>query len=293
VELIKRTRGAVHDSFDVSLSPDGSRISFAIAPEDKTESYESRSNIRILDIETGKEVDLPDDQWRRKDRPFGEVEMPTWSADGTALAFFVAHDAYPNEVFIADRDSSGYQLFSLVAPQGTTFRSDGDAEFHMQWLGNKRTLAVLCDDHARSRVFVAQNVRFGQDIAYDNLTKHDEVIDWFSASRSGGAISCVVSDPCHVWEIAMLENGAARRISQANAQVESWRIPTVLVKNWKNGATPVEGVLELPFGYEASNSHPLPLIVNLHGGPTTSWHCNLIYGYLGSVLFSSHGYAFL
>jgi dienelactone hydrolase len=292
VELIKRTRGAIHDGFDFSVSPDGRRIALAIAPEDRVESYERNSTIRIIDIASGKETDLPDDQWRLKRRPYGEVEMPTWSADGSAIAFFIGHDGYPNQVFIAESSSGTYHLFPLTAPLGTTFRSDGDAEFRMQWLGKERTLAVLCDDHARSRVYAAHHVSLGASIVYESLTKGDEVVDWFSASPDGGAISCVTSAPQHVWEIAMLANGSARIISRANAQVESWKTPQIQIKSWKNGAARVEGVVELPYNYDCTHPKPVPLVVNLHGGPTTSWHCNLIYGYLGSVLFSSQGYAF-
>ncbi len=288
VSLIREVDGACSD---VAVSPDGHKVALAWAPEDSVASTESSSNIRILDLTNGVLVTLADSLWRRPDRPYGTVEMPTWSPDSTMLALFVSRDGYNNELFVAVQNASGsFDALPVPSPPGTNFRDDADAAFRMQWLG-PHDLAILCDDHARSRIFQAHNVGSAQAVTFDALTRHDEVVDWFSGSTAGTAISCIFSDPQQMWEVGVVDRGAARAVTAVNGYTASWKLPQVLIRKWTNKGTSVEGLLELPYGYDIGHPHPLPMIISLHGGPTGSAHCNLMYSYLGGVLFSSHGYA--
>src|SRR4029450_9068470 len=78
-----------------------------------------------------------------------------------------------------------------------------------------------------------------------------------------------------------------------NPFVDSWKSPTVKHITWKaaDGAE-VGGVLELPPGYKKGDK--LPLVVGIHGGPTTSTKAELSYDpHNGRLYFAAHGYAAL
>src|SRR5207245_8458808 len=115
----------------------------------------------------------------------------------------------------------------------------------------------------RSRIFVARNVALKQKISFTKLTTHDEVVDWISVAASRRIISCVASDPKHVWEVGLVKNGAVENITKVNSHVDSWQIPQFTVQLWTNKGTSVEGVLEVPHGYDLGSRHPMPLIVKL------------------------------
>ena len=62
---------------------------------------------------------------------------------------------------------------------------------------------------------------------------------------------------------------------------------------WTSGdGTPVEGILELPPGYQPSDG-PLPMIVQIHGGPTSATRFELRFEIYGRTLMASNGYALL
>ena len=94
-------------------------------------------------------------------------------------------------------------------------------------------------------------------------------------------------------EVYLLEaHGSPKQLTQINPHVDNWLLPKVSVVRWKSGdGTPVEGILEMPA--DATPGQPVPLIVNIHGGPTSAWAYQMNYTYLGNVLFPSRGYAIL
>jgi dipeptidyl aminopeptidase/acylaminoacyl peptidase len=62
---------------------------------------------------------------------------------------------------------------------------------------------------------------------------------------------------------------------------------------WTSGdGTPVEGILELPPDYRPSDG-PLPMIVEIHGGPTSATRLELQYWIYGRTLMAANGYALL
>jgi len=75
--------------------------------------------------------------------------------------------------------------------------------------------------------------------------------------------------------------------------VAAWNKPTVKPVTWKApDGTEVGGVLELPYGYKKGAR--LPLIVAIHGGPTTSTKRDLEFDpHNGRLYFAAAGYAVL
>ena len=85
-----------------------------------------------------------------------------------------------------------------------------------------------------------------------------------------------------------------RFLTDLNPHTNSWKVPTISHITWKApDGTTVGGPLELPPGYKKGDKK-LPLVVAIHGGPTTSSHADLEFDpHNGRLYFSAAGYAVL
>lgn len=91
-----------------------------------------------------------------------------------------------------------------------------------------------------------------------------------SASRDGGVIAFVATDPRHFPEIYVAQglDGMARAhpVTDFNAALTRQPLPEIETISWDDGeGTAIEGVLFWPPGRKGEKG--LPLIVELHGGP--------------------------
>jgi dipeptidyl aminopeptidase/acylaminoacyl peptidase len=83
-----------------------------------------------------------------------------------------------------------------------------------------------------------------------------------------------------------------RRLTRVNPQADTWKLPRLSVFTWKApDGTPVEGILELP--PDSKKGERLPLVVEIHGGPTTAAYYKLQYWIYGRTLLPAKGYALL
>jgi dipeptidyl aminopeptidase/acylaminoacyl peptidase len=85
-----------------------------------------------------------------------------------------------------------------------------------------------------------------------------------------------------------------RTLSDLNPHTKTWKLPSISHITWKtpDGAT-VGGPLELPPGWKKGDKK-LPLVVAIHGGPTTASHADLEFDpHNGRLYFSAAGYAVL
>jgi dipeptidyl aminopeptidase/acylaminoacyl peptidase len=81
-------------------------------------------------------------------------------------------------------------------------------------------------------------------------------------------------------------------LTKVNPQADRWKLPQLSVFTWKApDGTAVEGILELPPGHKKGQR--LPLVVEIHGGPTTAAHYKLQYWIYGRTLLPAKGYALL
>lgn len=291
----RTTSLAKYDGFvdAFSLSFDGQRIAMVTGNDGSVTVMEGQSELTILDLATGKAVDLPDDQWRKDlTSPYGRLAQPQWSADGEALAFAVGFDAYPSEVFIADMKDPAKPVIRKVARPGTVSLHGGvDGGMALAWKGKSRDLCFLGDDHARVRIYCARNATGGGPI--ESLTDGDEVIDTFVWDRDGSVFAAIKSGPMKLHNVYVTQDGdmTTKQITDINRHVRDWRLPTISIVKWSGaGGQTVEGLLELPPDYKSGTA--LPTIINLHGGPTAAVGYNTVFGYFGSMLFASRGYAF-
>ena len=103
-----------------------------------------------------------------------------------------------------------------------------------------------------------------------SITKPDRQADIYTVSSSGGY----------------------KRLTNINPQIDNWKKSNISLVSWTgaNGDL-VEGILELPPDY--NNDNPLPLVVIIHGGPTSAALYQFRYWIYGRTLLSSKGYATL
>ena len=88
-------------------------------------------------------------------------------------------------------------------------------------------------------------------------------------------------------------HATATRLSNIDPQVDSWKLPKISIVKWAapDGSI-VEGILDLPADYKKENG-PLPLIVQIHGGPTAATPYALQHRSYGRSTFTANGWALL
>jgi dipeptidyl aminopeptidase/acylaminoacyl peptidase len=270
---------------EFAVAPDGKRAALITTPDDRIVSFEGASRVDILDLETLKLAPLSDQLWRADaPSPYAWLEGLAWAPDGRRLAFNVVFDAYPAEIIVAEwRD--GKPTTSRVERGKASVRGYGSP---LQW----RTATQLCLlAEVRAQVQVQEaSARLELGAVW---TPRNTVVSAFSFAADGETLAYVASDPQHLPEIHLRRGDEVRRLTDLNSQAKNWKLPRVSIVAWKGANdTQVEGVLELPADYEKGK--PLPLVVGLHGGPTTAIYAALDFSpYEGRMILPARGYALL
>jgi dipeptidyl aminopeptidase/acylaminoacyl peptidase len=276
---------------DLAVTGDGRRIAMITTPDDKVVSFEGRSRVDVYDAQTKKTTTLPDKVFRANaPSPYGWLENLAWSADGNALAFNVIFDGYPAEIIVAQWTGEEPTLFKLPRPEGVSIHGYGSP---VQWRGPSHDLCFLAEQRARVRLCCATGVQNGRQPEYHLLTPGDVVIAAFSSNASGEQTAVLMSDPSHLPDIFLVDQSARPRpLTKVNPQVDTWKLPKLSTVSWKGAnGDPVEGILELPPDYQPGQR--LPLVVEIHGGPTTATNYHLQYWIYGRTLLPAKGYAVL
>lgn len=272
---------------DFAPSPDGKRVALIAAPDDRVISFEGRSRVEVFDVGSGKVIALPDKVYRADaPSPYGWLERLAWSADSAALAFNIIFDGYPAEVVIAEWVDGTPSLRKLDRPDGLMVRGYGSP---LAWQGKARKLAFLGERKAQVRVHTMQD----RSVDEEPLTPGAVVVENFSFSESGEQAAVLLADATHFPDIHLIEgNGKSRQLTNVNPQMATWKLPRLSTVEWKGAdGVPVQGVLELPPDYQEGQK--LPLVVEIHGGPTTATYAALQFWIYGRTLLPAKGYALL
>jgi dipeptidyl aminopeptidase/acylaminoacyl peptidase len=276
---------------ELAVAPDGRRIAMITTPDDKVVSFEGQSRIDVFDTRTGEITTLPDRLYRAEaPSPYGWLEKLAWSADGNALAFTVIFDGYPAEVMVADWQDAAPTVSRLRRPEGVSLRGYGSP---LQWLGTGRDLAFLGEEKARVRLYRVADVRGGSQGAVTVLTPGNRVVHAFDGSAKGDRVAVFMNDPANLPDVYRVDNTEEpRRLTRVNPQADTWKLPGLSVVSWKgSNGDPVEGILELP--PDAVPGQRLPLVVEIHGGPTTASYFQMQFWIYGRTLLPAKGYALL
>jgi dipeptidyl aminopeptidase/acylaminoacyl peptidase len=281
---------------DFAVSPDGKRVAMITTPDDKVVSFEGRSRVDVFEAATGKIAAVPDAAFRSKaPSPYGWLEHLAWSPDSQALAFNVIFDGYPAEIIIARWDGAPEPgVFKLPRPPGVHVRGYGSP---VEWRSQGHDLCFLGEIKGRVHLYCAQNVQQEGTPEFTTLASGDVVVEAFSVStdkRNPRSAAVLMATPDRFADIYLSlasASGPVRR-TQVNPQSDQWKLPQLSVVSWKgaNGDL-VEGILELP--PDCKPGAKVPLVVEIHGGPTTASYYKLQYWIYGRTLLPARGYAVL
>ena len=271
-------------------SPSGEKIAIITTPDNRLITNEGWSTIGIYDV-TKKETTLLDDTlWRAKaPSPYGWVESPDWSTDSSRLVFTVDFDGYPKEMFVASFGESKTKVQLVNRYEEVSIGSPP------QWSPNSHDLLYIAERGTlRPLLKIAQ-------VGGDKQGETTEVaasgfVCWsFSIANYPNFISIVVGSKIFppVVAFSTTDPNFVSIIANPNSFVKQWDLPIVKSVKWDApDGTIIEGVLEYPYGYKLEQG-PLPLYVNLHGGPTSAATAGLTFSMHGRGLLSTDGWAVL
>lgn len=274
-----------------AVTRDQQRIAMITAPDDRLITHEGRSRIDVYDARTGKLTTLPDELWRaRAPSPHGWLEHPAWSWDGSALAFTVAWDGYPTRVYVAEWQDDEPAVRELVRPDGV------EVSGNIRWRPHSADLCLQAERRARMRVYCVADVRDGGQGAVRILTPGDVVVHAFDFFADGQRLAFVKSDTTHGRDLFITQVGDPTgfvQLTDVNPQIATWKLPQITEVTWTGAnGDEVHGILELPPDYKPADG-PLPMVVEIHGGPTAATYYRLRFWIYGRTLLAAKGYALL
>lgn len=270
---------------ELAVSPDGKRIAMITSPDGKVVSFEGQSRVDVYDAATKKVTPVPNKPFRA-DAPsaYGWLEKLAWSEIDDKLAFSVIFDGYPAEMLVTTWDGEGMKTDKVSRPAGLSLRGYGGP---LRWRG--AALCYLGEEKARVRLCATAGGKDG----VETLTPGDVVVDSFDLTPAGDEAALLMARPGHFPEIFHRnKSGNLRRLTNLNPQTSTWKLPKLSVFSWKGAnGDPVEGILEMP--PDAKPGQRVPLVVEIHGGPTTATHFGMQFWFYGRTLLPAKGYAVL
>ncbi len=277
---------------EFAVTKDGSKIAMVTAFDDTVVKSEGESRVDVWESQpgapaTGKVVTPPTDAYRAKAAsPHAWLEDLAWSTDGSRFAFCAIFDAYPAEVVIGTKSAAGWDV--SLAPREGKWELVGYGRAigaPVQWINGEE---YLVQTEKNGRVLPFKNkVGQAEGVA---LSPKDAMLAFepIAGTKSFVGIRGSVGMP----EIVTFGD-SNRTLLDPNPHTSTWKSPTIQHVTWKApDGTEVGGVLELPFDYKKGDK--LPLVVGIHGGPTTSTKADLNFDpHNGRLYFAVNGYAVL
>jgi len=284
-EMVHEADRVIHE---MALSPDGGRMAMIVTDDNELIFKEGWSRVEVLDIASGETALVTSDGWRDDHpSPYGWLDDLAWSTDGSALAFAISYDGYASRIFVAETGSEP-ALSEVARPDPLSY------EGGLKWRGDERTLCYVAADRARQRVVAARKVRDGSQGRTEVLTPGEIVVESFDFPADGKKLAALVGAVDHTPDLfAFDRKGRATRVTDLNPQVAQWDLPDIRIVKWEgDGGATVEGILETPAGWTEADG-PLPLVVEIHGGPSAHTAFSLRFWIYGRTLLAANGYALL
>ncbi|MEM9702509.1 MAG: prolyl oligopeptidase family serine peptidase, partial [Planctomycetota bacterium] len=264
-----------------AVSPDGGAVAMVTDPTRELVTHEGQSRVDYLDVQSGEMTTITPDDWRTDHpSPFGWIDAPGIS-EGGKVCFTVAFDGYPTLLYLAQNGDDGWTSMQF-GTDGPVTIYDGSAEF----VDGADAVAYIGEDHGRGRVYtIAEGTR-------KTLTPGDVYVFDFAAQKGRPALVSAAT-PTELGDVWRVDGETYTKLTDVNPHAENWAFPEVQLYDWTapDGA-PVQGILELPPGYQISDGL-LPLVVSIHGGPTAAEPYCRRFRIYGRALMAAKGYAML
>ena len=232
-------------------SPDGSNIAYDHrATSDPADG--GTADISVLSIDSNRPMVVVAQE--------GPDSNPHWSPDGSQIAFVTAMGKptyfYTNIVIATISMGS-------TMPRVLTDAFDEDPNL-IAW--TKAGIQFSSSQHTWAYLFTV-------DPRTKQITKHAVGDAWigngFSLTPDGSRVAFIASGPSEFPDVyvAPVQTMAAKKLSDAGAQIASWPRHTREVIKWmsQDGAE-IEGVLHKPADFQQGRRYPLLIVI--HGGPT-------------------------
>ena len=259
-------------------SADGSRIAFSHSKTPGANDW-TTADVSIVDVASTNVTPLAN-------TPAAE-DSPAYSPDGKSIAMIVT-DNPPRwaqtatiQIFPANGGQPKVLLSSFDGQPGIAgWSADGKKIYFSEAKGTGTQFYVV--DVAANRI---------EEVKHDTA-----VLSAISLNRSGttfGLVRQTSDTPADVY-VSPVGNFAPVQISHANADLKLPAIGRTEVVRWKSkDGKEIEGLLTYPAGYQQGQR--VPLILNIHGGPTGVFQQTFIGGRGAYPLatFAARGYAIL
>ncbi len=270
---------------EFAVTPDGKKIAMISAFDDTVVKSEGESRVDVW--EGGKVVTPPTDVYRAKAAsPWAWLENLAWNPDGTRFAFCAVFDAYPAEIVIGTSADKGWTTELMPRSNNRQVRGYGSpllwTEHRLHYLGERAGSVDLRDANSAT--------------AWGDLQQ--TVVALFTQRPTGSSNPYSVAGgptqfPVLLTSTSRIAEAVNRILVDPNPHTTAWKLPSVQHITWKApDGTEVGGILELPYGHKKGDK--LPLVVAIHGGPTTSTKADLSFDpHNGRLYFAAKGYAVL
>ena len=278
--------------WEFSVSHDDNKLARITTEDNELVNLEGWSKVEVFDIKNAGNQVLADKLWREQaPSPYGWLLGLSWAEDNRRLAFRVDFDGHPGRLFISDT-SKPEQAPLSVKRQGDMTLSGGD----IHWRPGSEEICYRGADHALVRLYCTEINDLEQGDTR-TLLQDDTVIGSYSFSHNGKQLAFSHNGLDHFYDLfianAEKRKAPAKRLTNINPQTDSWLLPQLSIVKWQAAdGTQVEGILELPPGYRKADG-PLPLVVQIHGGPTAATPFALQHRSYGRATFAANGWALL
>lgn len=282
---------------EFAVTQDGKRVAMVAAPDDTV--IRSEGDSRVMVWEGGKIEIPPTGSYRAgAASPWAWLEGLAWNPDGTKFAFCAIFDAYPAQIILGElQPTKSWTTTRMPRPDTMHVRGYGSP---LKWT-DTNVISYLWDQ--KGEVGVAD-----YDIRNAGLTVRLAfgtgavvyAFDWIKYSVGAmrdAKLAVVVGGADKFPELSAVATEkpeSHQPLTDLNPQAKSWKLPSVKHITWKApDGVEVGGPLELPFGWKKGDK-PLPLVVAIHGGPTTASYNDVRFDpHNGRLYFAAKGYAVL
>lgn len=275
---------------EFTVTPDGKRVAMVTAHDDTVIRSEGESRVDVLDVESGKVVTPDTAPYRAKAHtPHAWLEGLSWNTNGDKVGFCAIFDGYPTEIIVLSRSEAGWTTEKQPRPGGVHVHGYGSV---LKWA--KETLFYQAEVHGKCAILPV-GVPFPENVA-SGMNVPDRVVSNFDVSPDGSTGVILMGESGKFPDLYLTEwkpGGKETKLTDLHAHTKDWLLPKISHVTWKaaDGAT-VGGVLELPPDYKPGTK--LPLVVAIHGGPTTSTKAEMVFDpHNGRLYFAAAGYAVL
>lgn len=195
---------------------------------------------------------------------------PMWSPDGSALCFlrFGTPSYYANNALCIMPVDEQDEVRVISG------KFDEDIWF-TDWVGE--SIYFLAVQRTSNHLF-----RIDPDTGdYTQLTPDEPgwMNNYYSLDKVGTHAALISGDALHYAEVALLDlaNGGVRRLTGFNEKIKDWKLGRREVFRWASSdGTCIEGILTKPDNFDANKRYPLLVVV--HGGPSSVSLCGLLAG---------------